>query len=122
MSDSLNTALKRSTSNLTRRRFLKSTLKAGGLLLAPQIVRGSVLGLNGAVPPSDRIVMGGIGLGNRGTYDLSCFLGEPDVQFVAIADIKAARREDIKKRADEKYGNQDCAMYRDLRPPGPSRH
>jgi hypothetical protein len=115
MNDSPNSPRKRSGSDFTRRRFLKSAIKAGGLLLAPQIVPGSVLGLNGAVPPSERIVLGGIGLGNRGTYDLSCFLGEPDVQFVAICDIKATRREAIKKRADEKYGNQDCAMYRDLR-------
>jgi hypothetical protein len=40
---------------------------------------------------------------------------EPDVQFVAICDVKAVRREAIKKKADDKYGNRDCAMYRDLR-------
>src|SRR5579872_1689422 len=100
---------------LSRRRFLKSTLKAGAFLLAPQIVPGSVLGLNGAVPPSERIVLGGIGLGNRGTYDLGCFLGEKDVQFVAACDIKATRRTAIKKTADEKYGNHDCATYSDMR-------
>ena len=115
MNDSLNPTRKRSRSNFTRRGFLSSTLKAGGMLLLPQIVPGSVLGLHGAVPPSERIVLGGIGLGNRGTYDLSCFLGEPDVQFVAICDVKAARRTAIKEIADMKYGNQDCAMYRDLR-------
>jgi hypothetical protein len=115
MNDSPNTARKRSGSNVTRRRFLKSTLKAGGLLLVPQIVRGSVLGMNGTVPPSERIVLGGIGLGHRGTYDLSCFMGEPDVQFVAVCDVKAERRAAIKQKADESYGNQDCATYRDLR-------
>jgi hypothetical protein len=115
MNDSLNTPRKRSGKAFSRRRFLKSTIKAGGLLLAPQIVHGSVLGLNGAVSPSERIVLGGIGLGNRGTYDLSCFLGEEDVQFVAVCDIKAERRAAIKQKADEKYGNKDCATYRDLR-------
>jgi hypothetical protein len=29
--------------------------------------------------------------------------------------VKAERREAIKKKADDKYGNHDCAMYRDLR-------
>lgn len=111
----LMTSRKRSRSDFTRRHFLKSTLKAGGLLLAPQIVRASVLGLNGAVPPSERIVLGGIGLGHRGTYDLSCFMGEPDVQFAAVCDVKATRREAIKQIADTQYGNQDCATYRDLR-------
>ena len=59
--------------------------------------------------------MGGIGIGNRGTYDLGCFLEQKDVQFLAVCDIKAARRNSVKKIADEKNGNQDCAMYRDFR-------
>jgi hypothetical protein len=100
---------------LSRRRFLKAAAQVGALLAAPQLVRGAVLGRDGGVAPSERIVLGGIGIGNRGTYDLGCFLEEPDVQFVAICDVKAARREAIKKKADQKYGNQDCATYRDLR-------
>jgi hypothetical protein len=101
--------------SLNRRRFLKAAVQVGALLATPQIVRGAVLGRDGGVAPSERIVLGGIGIGNRGTYDLGCFLEEPDVQFVAICDVKAARREAIKKKADDKYGNKDCAMYRDLR-------
>ncbi len=98
-----------------RRRFLKAALGAGAALLAPQVIPGRALGLNGAIAPSQKIVLGGIGIGNRGTYVLGCFLQEPDVQFVAICDVKAARREAVKRMADAKYGNQDCAMYRDLR-------
>ena len=101
--------------SLNRRQFLKTALQAGALLAAPQVIPGAVLGRDGGVAPSERIVLGGIGIGNRGTYDLGCFLEEPDVQFVAICDVKAARREAIKKKADDKYGNQDCATYRDLR-------
>jgi hypothetical protein len=100
---------------LNRRRFLKAAVQVGALLAAPQIVRAAVLGRDGGVAPSERIVLGGIGIGGRGTYDLGCFLEEPDVQFVAICDVKAERRETIKKKADTKYGNHDCAMYRDLR-------
>jgi hypothetical protein len=99
----------------SRRRFLKAAVQAGALLAAPQLVRGAVLGRDGGVAPSERIILGGIGIGNRGTYDLGCFLEEPDVQFVAVCDVKATRRDAIKKRADQKYGNQDCATYRDLR-------
>ena len=84
---------------LSRRRFLKAAAQVGALLAAPQLVRGAVLGRDGGVAPSERIVLGGIGIGNRGTYDLGCFLEEPDVQFVAICDVKAARREAIKKKA-----------------------
>ncbi|MFH1268850.1 MAG: gfo/Idh/MocA family oxidoreductase, partial [Planctomycetota bacterium] len=78
--------------HLNRRRFLKTAVRAGALLVAPQVIPGAALGKDGAVAPSDRIVMGGIGIGNRGTYDLSCFLPQPDVQFVAVCDVKAARR------------------------------
>lgn len=102
-------------SNVTRRVFLSRAAKAGALLALPQFVPASVLGRGGAVAPSERVVLGAIGIGNRGSYVLGCFLEEPDVQFVAIAEVKAERRAAVKKRADAKYGNNDCATYRDLR-------
>lgn len=99
-----------------RRRFLKTVAAvAGSAVLAPTIIPSSALGRNGAVAPSERIVVGGIGIGNRGTYDLGCFLQQPDVQFVAVADIKEKRRVEVKKMVDAHHGNQDCAMIRDFR-------
>jgi hypothetical protein len=100
---------------LNRRRFLKAAAQAGALLAAPYVIPGSALGKDGVVAPSDRITLGGIGIGNRGGYDLGCFLQEPDVRFVAVCDVKAIRRQAVKKLADSKYGNQDCATYRDFR-------
>lgn len=101
---------------LNRRSFLKRTgAVAGGVIAVPYFIPARALGRDGAVAPSERIVMGGIGIGHRGSYDLSCFLPEPGVQFVAICDIKEERRLAIKKLADDRYGNNDCAMYRDLR-------
>lgn len=100
---------------MNRRKFLKSTAKAGAALAAPLIVPASVLGRGGAVAPSERITLAAIGIGGRGSYVLGCFLEEEDVQFVAICDVKEARRLAVKERADQKYGNSDCAMYRDLR-------
>ena len=83
---------------LPRRRFLKTAVSAGAAaVVAPHIIPSSALGLDGSVAPSERIVIGGIGIGNRGTYDLGCFLEQKDVQFVAVCDVKAARREAIKK-------------------------
>ena len=73
------------------------------------------LGKDGAAPPSEQIVIGGIGIGNRGSYDLGCFLQQPDVRFVAVCDVKAERRKAVKKMVDTKYGNRECATYRDLR-------
>lgn len=100
---------------LTRRRFLKTMAGSGAALALPTIIPASALGRDGAVPPSERILLGGIGLGGRGTGVLGWMLGEKDVQFLAICDARKARREAIKQMADKRYGNADCAMYRDLR-------
>ncbi len=105
----------RGQKNLNRRTFLqRAGAVVGGAVVAPTLIPSSALGADGAVAPSERIVLGGIGIGNRGGYDLSCFLPEPGVQFVAICDVKQARRLAVKKIADDLYGNQDCVMYRDL--------
>ncbi len=101
---------------MARRRFLSTLAKtSGAAILAPTFIPSSALGRNGAVPPSERITVGGIGIGNRGTYDLGCFFEQPDVQFLAVCDVKADRRGAIKKMADQRQGNQDCATYRDFR-------
>ena len=97
---------------VSRRRLLKTAAQAGALA-APQIIPSSALGLAGAVPPSDRVTLGGLGIGSRGTSDLRSFLSLPDVQFLAICDVRNDRREAIKSMADQKYGNNDCAMYSD---------
>jgi hypothetical protein len=100
---------------LNRRGFLKTAAKAGAVLAVPYVVPASALGNSGTVAPSERIVLAGIGIGSRGGYDLGCFLHEPDVQFVAVCDVKANRRKAVKEMADTKYGNKDCATYIDMR-------
>src|SRR5215471_7852299 len=83
-----------------RRSFLKTALSASAAAIAaPQIIPSSALGRDGAVAPSERVTLGGIGIGNRGTYDLGCFLEQKDVQFAAVCDVKEARRIAIKKKA-----------------------
>jgi hypothetical protein len=106
---------KSDSTSLSRRQFLKRASLAGAAALAPTIIPSSALGLNGTVPPSERIVLGGMGVGNRGTHDLKWMLPEKDVQFVAICDAKQSSREAVKKLVDSEYGNQDCKMYRDMR-------
>jgi len=78
------------------------------------IVPGRVLGRDGGVAPSNRVVMGGFGIGRRGGGDLEVLLHEPDVQFIAIADVRASG-EGGQGNGRQKNGNQDCAMYRDFR-------
>ncbi|NLH40338.1 MAG: Gfo/Idh/MocA family oxidoreductase [Planctomycetes bacterium] len=99
----------------TRRRFLARGALAAGAVALPYYVPASALGGNGAVAPSERIVMGGIGLGGRGSYDLGYMLTEPDVQWVAVCDVHKGRREAAKNTVDSKYGNKDCAAYSDMR-------
>lgn len=104
------------TTQLPRRQFLKSTASAAGTaVLAPTIIPASALGRDGAVPPSERVVVAGIGIGNRGGYDLGCFLQQKDVQFVAVADIKKKRQGEVKQIVDEHFGNDNCKTYRDFR-------
>jgi predicted dehydrogenase len=103
------------STKLTRRRFLKRGALAASALALPDYIPASALGHNGAVAPSERIVMGGIGIGGRGSYDLGALLGEREVQWVAVCDVLKNRREAAKKVVDTKYGNKDCAMYADLR-------
>ena len=95
------------STSLSRRQFLQRASLAGAAALAPTIIPGSALGLNGTVPPSERIVLGGMGVGDRGTCVLKWMLPEKDVQFVAICDPKKTSREAVKKLVDEQYGNQD---------------
>ncbi|MBT7057268.1 MAG: Gfo/Idh/MocA family oxidoreductase [Lentisphaerae bacterium] len=99
----------------TRRQFFGTAFRTGAALAMPSIIPASALGRDGATAPSERIVLGAIGIGNRGTSDLRWMMGQKDVQFVAICDIRKSRREAVKKMADTKYGNSDCAMHRDMR-------
>jgi predicted dehydrogenase len=59
--------------------------------------------------------MGGIGLGGRGSYDLGALLNEPDVQWVAVCDVRKGQRDAAKHVVDRKQGTKDCAVYYDLR-------
>ncbi len=97
--------------HLSRRAFLGTA----AAVAVPYIVPASVFGRNGAVPPSERIILGGIGIGNRGTHDLNWMLPERDVQFVATCDPQKSRREAVKKLVDTRYGNNDCVLYSDIR-------
>ena len=77
------------------RQWLAVAARAGSVMAVP----ASVLGRNGAVPPSDRIVLAGIGIGGRGAADLASFLSEPEVQFVAVCEVREERREAVKSMA-----------------------
>jgi len=100
-----------SGTRLSRRSFVKA---AGAALAVPVFLPARALGRDGVVWPSDRILLGGIGLGGRGTGVMQWMLNEKDVQFLAICDVRKERRLDIKRIADQRHFSKDCAMYGDI--------
>ena len=95
-------------SNVSRRAFLKRT---AALAVAPCIIPATAFGRGGRVAPSERIIMGGLGIGRRGSHDLRWMLPEADVQFVADCDPQKQRREAVKQIVDTHYGNKDFKLY-----------
>ncbi len=96
----------------TRREFLKT---AGATVAAPYVITSSALGNAERPPASERIVMGGIGIGNMGRGDQGVFLGRSDVQYVAVSDVRRGVRQTAKAKVDKHYQNADCAAYNDFR-------
>jgi len=103
------------STTLTRRQFLARGAMAASAVALPYYIPASALGRGGSVAPSERIVMGGIGMGGRGFYDLGYMLTQADVQWVAVCDVRKGRRDAAKKMVDSKYGTKDCAAYGDMR-------
>jgi predicted dehydrogenase len=98
--------------SVTRRRFLAA---ASAAVSAPYVITSTALGQNGRPAASERITMGTIGCGGRGSHDMAAFLSNDDVQMLAICDVVKKKRDAAKGRVDKQYGNTDCAAYRDLR-------
>ncbi len=100
----------------TRRDFIKAAAATATATIAcPYIITSSALGAGGKPPASDRIVMGGIGIGNQGSGDQGAYLGQADVQYVAVCDVKKSKREEARNRVDGHYHNKDCKVYSDFR-------
>lgn len=105
------------TTRIDRRWFLK---KAAGVSVAavgfPYVVSSSALGNAGGVAASERIPIGFIGVGSHGIgMNLRTFLGQPDCQAVAVCDVDPNNIKQACDLANQKYGNKDCATYKDWR-------
>ena len=113
---------------ISRRDFVK---RAGAALGFPFLIPSSALGLDGAVAPSNRITMGFIGVGGQGgghllggawTYIPGGYSARPDVQVLAVCDVRRERREHATQRVNENYaqmpgraGGKPCEAYVDFR-------
>ncbi|UCH64256.1 MAG: Gfo/Idh/MocA family oxidoreductase [Fidelibacterota bacterium] len=101
---------------ITRRKFLKrATAAAAGVAGFPYLIPASALGKTGNVAPSNRIVIGVIGTGGQGMYDMRGFLNKEEAQVVAVCDVDTDHRNQARDTVNEKYGNRDCATYNDFR-------
>ncbi len=96
----------------SRRQFLKA---AGAAAAAPYVVTTTALGADGRPPASERIVMGAIGTGGRGTGNMHGFAGRPEVQMVAVCDPVPAHRDRARDGINQRYDNKDCKGYADFR-------
>jgi predicted dehydrogenase len=100
----------------TRRGFLKKTTAlAGAAVTFPAIIPASALGREGATAPSNRIVMGCVGVGGQGTGNMRGFLGFKEVQVVAVCDVDRAHRDRATALVNARYEDQGCGDYNDFR-------
>jgi len=88
---------------LTRRDFLKGT---AGALAVPYILPARARGRAGWRAPNERINLGFIGVGNMGGGHLGGFLGDKEVQVVAVSDVDAEKRDRARVRVEEHYADE----------------
>lgn len=107
-----------SRDKLSRRGFLRAgSAAAAGACLLP-----GVFSRSGAAAPSERVNVGIIGMGGRGSYHMRVLLGMSDVQIQAVCDPDGQKIEKAKKQVEKSYGNQSskssykgCDAYQDFR-------
>ncbi len=99
---------------ITRRSFLRTNVSlalAAGVF--PSILPASVLGREGKIAPSSRIVIGCIGNGPQGRGVMNGFLAQSDAQVVAVCDVKRDQLELARVAVNARYQNTDCVTYED---------
>ncbi|MDH3583792.1 MAG: Gfo/Idh/MocA family oxidoreductase [Phycisphaerae bacterium] len=94
---------------IKRRRFVQTAALTAA---APVIVPSSVFGQNA---PSNRVVLGTIGIGGMGRGNTNSFLRNNDCQVVAVCDVDANNLAKGKGMVDGRYKNSDCKAYKDYR-------
>ena len=90
-------------------------IAGGTAATALTIVPRHVLGGPGFVPPSEKITLANIGCGTQGLREMLSLLAMPEIQVVAVCDVKTDQLEQARQRVNQQYQNQDCATYRDFR-------
>jgi predicted dehydrogenase len=107
------------STHTTRRSFLKATASTVG----GAFVLSAALGDDKkVVQPSERLTLGFIGMGTMNRGHLNWFLGQKDVQVVAVCDVDTTRREHAQQTVEKRYGKaaksgsyKGCAAFNDFR-------
>lgn len=96
----------------TRRSFLKAALAAGA---APMFAPARVLGAAGQTPPSNKLTVGVIGVGMRGTGELRSLLNHDDVRVTALCDVNQQNITRARGFISTAYGSDDVRVHSDFR-------
>jgi predicted dehydrogenase len=101
----------------SRRDFVKrSAALVAGTFVLPQIIPSSAFGMGRRTAPSDRIVIGSIGVGSQGMSNMLDFLKFKEaVQFVAVCDVDKRHLARAKQTIDLANKNSDCRSYGDYK-------
>ena len=97
---------------LSRRGALKGILAAAA---APGFVPSVALGGSDRPAPSERIVLGMIGVGSMGLRHVKGFLQEAGCQITAICDVDSTRAAAAARLVNAHYGDSGCSEIRDFR-------
>ncbi len=95
-----------------RRTFLKS---AAILPTAFSIIPASAIGRENRIAANERIQVGCIGVGPRGTSVMKGFLQNKQCQVVAVCDVKKNVLKEKQEFVNTHYNSSDCKAYSDYR-------
>jgi len=92
---------------VSRRGFIRGCAAVGAAVGFPIVVPSSVMGLGGAVAPSERIGIGMIGVGRQAFgANLPFFLECPQTQVVAVCDVDSTRMELTLQKVKSTYARR----------------
>src|SRR5437870_2657739 len=89
---------------ITRRDFIRNAAVASAAV--PIIVPCTALGDETKTAAGERLTLGFIGVGTQNRGHVGYFLGQKDVQILAVCDVDTTRRESAKNIVEKRYGEQ----------------
>jgi predicted dehydrogenase len=87
---------------MTRRAFLSAAAAAS----VPVLLSGSLQADEKKAPANERLGIGFIGVGTMNRGHLGHFLGQNDVQVLAVCDVDTTRRENAKMTVEKRYADK----------------